>query len=96
MGSGLRKKKGKWGFNPMPSYFRSELENNAYIWCINNNIKIAPFAVANSSPRKWWIDVNTQGKIKRSPYQYDESQIWHKLFELYVFYYKKYGLRNTV
>ena len=59
MGSGLRKKKGKWGFNPMPSYFRSELENNAYIWCINNNIKIAPFAVANSSPRKWWIDVNT-------------------------------------
>jgi hypothetical protein len=96
MGSGLKKKKGKWGFNPMPSYFRSELENNAYIWCINNNIKIAPFAVANSSPRKWWIDVNTQGKIKRSPYQYDESQIWHKLFELYVFYYKKYGLRNTV
>ncbi len=96
MGSGLKKKKGKWGFNPMPSYFRSELENNAYIWCINNNIKIAPFAVANSSPRKWWIDVNTQGKIKRSPYQYDESQIWHKLFELYVFYYKKYGLRDTV
>ena len=96
MGSGLKKKKGKWGFNPMPSYFRSELENNAYIWCINNNIKIAPFAVANSSPRKWWIDVNTQGKIKRSPYQYDESQIWRKLFELYVFYYKKYGLRNTV
>ena len=96
MGSGLKKKKGKWGFNPMPSYSRSELENNAYIWCINNNIKIAPFAVANSSPRKWWIDVNTQGKIKRSPYQYDESQIWHKLFELYVFYYKKYGLRDTV
>ena len=60
MGSGLKKKKGKWGFNPMPSYSRSELENNAYIWCINNNIKIAPFAVANSSPRKWWIDVNTQ------------------------------------
>ena len=96
MGSGLKKKKGKWGFNPMPSYLRSELENNAYIWCINNNIKIAPFAVANSNPRKWWIDVNTQGKVKRSPYQYDEDQIWHKLFELYVFYYKKYGLRNTV
>lgn len=96
MGSGLKKKKSRF-FNPMPDYIMSELENNAYIWCIKNDIKISPFAVsADQNIRKWWIDVDAKGKVKRSPYQYDENQIWPKLFELYVFYYKKYGLRDSV
>jgi hypothetical protein len=90
MGSGLKKKR-RGLFNPMPEYFRSELENNAYLWCIRNDISIAPFAVLNSEPRKWWVDVNAKGKVKRSPYQYDENQIWSKIFELYVFYYEKYA-----
>ena len=90
MGSGLKKKR-RGLFNPMPEYFRSELENNAYLWCIRNGIGIAPFAVLNSEPRKWWVDVNAKGKVKRSPYQYDENQIWSKIFELYVFYYEKYA-----
>jgi hypothetical protein len=90
MGSGLKKKR-RGLFNPMPEYFRSELENNAYLWCIRNGIGIAPFAVLNSEPRKWWVDVNAKGKVKRSPYQYDENQIWPKIFELYVFYYEKYA-----
>ena len=90
MGSGLTKKK-RGFFKPMLHYNRSDLENNAYLWCIRNGIKIAPFAVAGSEPRKWWVDVNAKGKVKRSPYQYDETQIWPKIFELYVFYYEKYS-----
>jgi len=90
MGSGLSKKK-RGFFKPMLPYQRSDLENNAYLWCIRNGIKIAPFAVAGSEPRKWWVDVNAKGKVKRSPYQYDEHQIWPKIFELYVFYYEKYA-----
>lgn len=90
MGSGLKKRRGKY-FNPMPDYTRSELENNAYLWCIRNDIKISPFAVLNSEPRKWWVDVEAKEKVKRSPYQYDENQIWPKIFELYVFYFQKYG-----
>ena len=78
-------------FKPMLPYQRSELENNAYLWCIRNDIKISPFAVLNSEPRKWWIDVVTKNKVKRSPYQYDDKQIWPKIFELYVFYFEKYS-----
>ena len=89
MGSGLRKKN-KF-FKPMLPYSRSELENNAYLWCIRNGIKIAPFAVAGSEPRKWWVDVNAKGKVKRGLYQYNDEQIWPKIFELYVFYFQKYG-----
>ncbi len=91
MGSGLSKKK-KGFFKPMLPYNRSDLENNAYLWCVRNNIAISPFAVAGSEPRKWWVDVKANNKVKRSPYQYDEHQIWPKIFELYVFYYEKYGL----
>lgn len=89
MGSGL--KKSKRFFKPMLPYQRGDLENNAYLWCIRNGIKIAPFAVLNSEPRRWWIDVNAKGKVKRSPYQYEEAQIWPKIFELYVFYFEKYS-----
>ena len=91
MGSALTRKK-RGFFKPMLPYNRSDLENNAYLWCVRNNIAIAPFAVLNSEPRKWWIDVKAKDKVKRSPYQYDDYQIWPKIFELYVFYYEKYGL----
>ena len=91
MGSALTRKK-RGFFKPMLPYNRSDLENNAYLWCVRNNIAIAPFAVLNSEPRKWWIDVRAKDKVKRSPYQYDDYQIWPKIFELYVFYYEKYGL----
>ncbi len=90
MGSGLSKKK-RGFFKPMLPYNRSDLENNAYLWCVRNNIAIVPFAVLNSEPRKWWIDVKAKDKVKRSPYQYDDYQIWPKIFELYVFYYEKYS-----
>lgn len=90
MGSGLSKKK-RGFFKPMLPYNRSDLENNAYLWCVRNNIAISPFAVAGSEPRKWWVDVKANNKVKRSPYQYDEYQIWPKIFELYVFYYEKYS-----
>jgi hypothetical protein len=90
MGSALTRKK-KGFFKPMLPYNRSDLENNAYLWCVRNNIAIAPFAVLNSEPRKWWIDVRAKDKVKRSPYQYDDYQIWPKIFELYVFYFEKYS-----
>jgi len=90
MGSALTKKK-RGFFKPMLPYNRSDLENNAYLWCVRNNIAIAPFAVLNSEPRKWWIDVRAKDKVKRSPYQYDDYQIWPKIFELYVFYFEKYS-----
>jgi hypothetical protein len=90
MGSALTRKK-RGFFKPMLPYNRSDLENNAYLWCVRNNIAIAPFAVLNSEPRKWWIDVRAKDKVKRSPYQYDDYQIWPKIFELYVFYFEKYS-----
>ena len=95
MGSGLSKKKQWW--TPMPSYNRSPEEEAAYQWCIKNGIKISPFAASSDKVNnEWWVDIETNNLKKRSPYKYNRDQIWSKIFELYVFYYKKYGLRDTV
>ena len=91
MGSGLNKKKQWW--KPMPDYIKTPLEEKAYSWCIKNNIRIAPHAAnAGKDNKEWWIDIEANGLKKRSPYKYNRDQIWSKIFELYIFYYDKYGI----
>ena len=81
----------------MPPYNRSPEEEAAYQWCIKNGIKISPFAASSDKVNnEWWVDIETNNLTKSSPFKYNRDQIWSKIFELYVFYYNKYGLRNTV
>ena len=62
----------------------------AYLWCINNGIKIGPFAASSDYDNYyWWINVEVNGAKKRSPFKYDGKQINKKIFELYRFYYDK-------
>tara|TARA_B100000900_G_C20589194_1_gene720933 strand:+ start:131 stop:394 length:264 start_codon:yes stop_codon:yes gene_type:complete len=62
----------------------------AYNWCINNGIKIGPWACSSDRDNYyWWIDVNVNGKKVRSPYKYNGKQVMDKIFELYRFYYDK-------
>ena len=44
------KKKSEWS---MGTYETTELDHKAMNWCINNGIKIAPFA---KQPGSWYID----------------------------------------
>ena len=62
----------------------------AYSWCINNGIKISPWAVSSDRDNYfWWIDVDVNGVKKRSPYKYNGKQLNTKILELYRFYYDK-------
>jgi hypothetical protein len=67
-------------------------ERKAMQWCINNKIKISPFA---HSTYEWYIDIEINGKKNRSPYLYVKVQIWQEIFKFYKYYYKKYG-KNTI
>ena len=62
-------------------------------WCINNGIKISPFA--HSSNYEWHIDIEINNKKNRSPYLYKKVQIWEEIFKFYKYYYNKYG-KNTI
>lgn len=63
-------------------------EYEAYKWCINNDILIAPFA---KSDVEWWIEINNKGKLHRSPEFYSHKDLWPKIFEFYLYYFEKYA-----
>jgi|TARA_R100001480_G_scaffold81225_2_gene90299 hypothetical protein len=62
-------------------------ERKAMQWCINNGIKISPYA---HSTMEWHIDIEINGKTNRSPYLYKKVQIWEEIFKFYKYYYNKY------
>jgi len=62
----------------------------AYRWCINNGIKISPWAATSDRDNyHWWIDVEVNGEKRRSPKTYNGRVLNEKIFELYRFYYDK-------
>jgi len=61
-------------------------------WCINNGIKISPFA---KSTYEWYIDVEINGRKNRSPHVHTKKDLWEQIFNYYKYYYKKYG-KNTI
>ena len=71
----------------MGYYMANTEERKAMRWCINNGIKIGPYA---NSTIDWYIDIEIGGKINRSPYLYKKLQIWEEIFKFYKYYYNKY------
>ena len=56
----------------MGHYMADNSERKAMQWCINNGIKISPFA---HNTYEWHIDIEINGKKNRSPYLYVKVQI---------------------
>ena len=78
----MKRKKEKW------SYTFDKEEFKAYRWCINNGIYISPFCKENFV--SWYIDVKINGKINRSPAEFDYRELWKTIFNYYKYYYNKY------
>ncbi len=57
-------------------------------FCIDNNIKI--YAVPKNQ-REYYVEVNDNGQIIRSPDAYGLKQWSDKIIELYTFYYYKHN-----
>ena len=69
------------------SYDKKDFE--AYRWCINNGIYISPYCKENFV--SWYIDIEINGRVNRSPKFFNEKELWEKIFEYYKYYYKKYA-----
>jgi len=80
----MRKKKQK---KEIYSYDQKDFK--AYRWCINNGIYISPYCKENFV--SWYIDIEINGKVNRSPKFFNEKELWEKIFEYYKYYYKKYA-----
>ena len=77
----LRKTHGIW------EYVATDKDNEAYNWCIKNGIKISPTAYSEGA---WWLDIENNGKINRSPKKFIKTIVWEKMYEYYNYYYDKY------
>ena len=64
----------------------TEEHHEAMSWCLKNNIKIYP-KVAKSGFR---IEINDNNKLIRSPKVYSDLEVQLKMWELYLYFYKKF------
>jgi hypothetical protein len=69
----MPRRKGK----PMPSYFASNEEMEACLFCRRNNIRISPMGIQGEKP-------NISPKI------YDRKNIWPEYYKMCKYYYDKY------
>lgn len=71
----------------MGEYIADDYEWKAYIWCIRNNIYIAPKALTEA---RWSIVITNKGVTHEDPNSYTKGIIWEKMYEYYKYYYNKY------
>jgi hypothetical protein len=64
----------------------TEEHHEAMSWCLKNNIKIYPKVVKNG----FRIEINDNGKLIRSPKVYLDLEVQLKMWELYLYFYKKF------
>lgn len=73
--------------NPMGDYIPTKEEQSAMRWCIDNHIKISPFAKGDG---RWFIDIQmAHKKPHRSPKDFGPTEIWEVIYSYYKHYYKK-------
>ena len=61
---------------------------NAISWCIKNGIKV--YAVPRDASQ-YFVEVNNNGNIIRSPKTYGRKDWSDKVYEIYLYYYRKYS-----
>ena len=73
----------------MGQYIPTKEEWIACRWCIKNNIKISPWARDLST---WYVSIIiNNGKNNVSSEFYERVEIWEKIQEYYMYYYKKHN-----
>ena len=72
----------------MGIYMQNAKEQEAYEWCINNGIYIAPSAISTT---EWRICITMNGRHNLSPDSYKKVEIWKQLYRFYLYYYNKYN-----
>ena len=76
----------------MGQYMATSQERKHMQWCMNNGIKISPFA---RNTYEWYIDIDINNKKNKSPQVYTKKDLWEQIFNYYKYYYNKYG-KNTI
>lgn len=66
--------------------YTSEAHQEAFSWCLKQNIKIYPKVAQNG----FKLIIDNNGEIIQSPKIYDKIEVEVKSWDLYLYFYKKY------
>ena len=61
---------------------------NAIAFCVDKGVKV--YAVPKND-KEYYVEVNDNGNIIRSPVTYGKKEWSEKIYEIYVHYYSKYN-----
>jgi len=67
-------------------YTPTQLQLDARVWCIKNNIKILP----EPTFRGIFLIIDAMGNLTKSPDYYTNETVTPKIYEIYEYLYKKY------
>jgi len=75
----------------MGMYNAEDYEEAARIWCNKNDILIYPKPCTRGSPSNWFLIISIKNKIAQAPDELPRNKVWEKMYEYYMYYYKKYN-----
>ena len=75
----------------MGAYNTEEVEEKARIWCQKNGIRIYPKPETKGTPAAWFLIIEINGNENNAPDAFKRIEVWKKMYEYYMYYYKKYN-----
>ncbi len=72
----------------MPNYMPSDDERQAYAYCVRNNIRISPAAIAGDSDN-WYIEIHAGGRWNKAPRSFDKTEVWPEYYNFGKHYYEQ-------
>jgi len=75
----------------MGAYNAQEIEEIARMWCQKNGIRIYPKPETRGAPAAWFLIIEIKGNPNLSPEPLKRNEVWKKMYEYYMYYYKKYN-----
>ena len=73
----------------MGAYNAEEIEEEARMWCHKNGIRIYPKPETRGAPAAWFLIIEIGDNKNSSPEPLKRNKVWKKMYEYYMYYYKK-------
>lgn len=70
----------------MGDYMATPEEQEAYLWGVRNNLRIAPKCCG---PKQWYVEIFLNGKWNHNGEKFGPVEVWEQVFKYYLYYYGK-------
>ncbi len=74
----------------MGDYAPTTEEQEAYLWGVNNGVRVAPKAAQRGpSPTSWYVEIFANGRWRHNGEEFGPGEVWEQVYKYYKYYYEK-------